>query len=69
MYDIPSCEMRYTLKCGDVLKAFFAVVVQVQNNNLKTFKKNNNTEAAQGFLTDCTLYAQFSEDQNSIFKP
>ena len=34
MYDFPSCEKRYTLKCGDVSKAFFfffffAVVVQV----------------------------------------
>ena len=23
MYDFPSCEKRYTLKCEDVLKAFF----------------------------------------------
>ena len=24
MYDFPSCEKRYTLKCEDVLKAFFS---------------------------------------------
>ena len=23
LYDFPSCEKRYTLKCGGVLKAFY----------------------------------------------
>ena len=26
LYDFPSCEKRYTLKCGDVLKAFYLFI-------------------------------------------
>ena len=29
----------------------------------------NAKEIWKGFLTVCVLYAQFSEDQNSVFKP
>ena len=46
------------------------------NNGLKIYWKmlqlyanHMRNNVCKGFLTDCTLYAQFSEDQNSIFKP
>ena len=57
MYDFPSCEKRYTLKCGDVLKAFFYFLlllfkcrfVTVVVVSLKKKKKKNEMKEVSVF--------------------
>ena len=39
-----------------------------QNNNGKR-QLTNNCLVVKGFLTVCAVYAQFSEDQNSVLSP
>ena len=41
----------------------------MKKEKCKVIKNYMNYSHFKGFLTVCALYAQFSEDQNSVFKP